>query len=39
MPVRTDDFDIFTFKACLKPNLAMNWLRNFRFGREVVLEL
>jgi hypothetical protein len=33
------DFDIFTFEACRIHNLAMHWLSNRRFGREVVLEL
>jgi hypothetical protein len=33
------DFDIFTFEACRIHNLAMHWLGNLRFGREVVLEL
>jgi hypothetical protein len=33
------DFDIFTFEACRIHNLAMHWLSNLRFGREVVLEL
>jgi hypothetical protein len=33
------DFDIFTFEACRINNLAMHWLSNLRFGREVVLEL
>jgi hypothetical protein len=33
------DFDIFTFEACRIHNLAMQWLSNLIFGREVVLEL
>jgi hypothetical protein len=35
------DFDIFTFEAFTFriQNLAMHWLSNLRFGREVVLEL
>jgi hypothetical protein len=33
------DFDIFTFEACRIHNLAMHWLSNLRFGREVILEL
>jgi hypothetical protein len=30
------DFVIFTFEACRIHNLAMHWLSNLRFGREVV---
>jgi hypothetical protein len=33
------DFDIVTFEACRIRNLAMHWLSNLRFGKEVVLEL
>jgi hypothetical protein len=33
------DFEIFTFEACRIHNLAMHWLSNLRFGREVVFEL
>jgi hypothetical protein len=33
------DFDIFSFEACRIHNLAMHWLSNLRFGKEVVLEL
>jgi hypothetical protein len=33
------DFDILTFEARRIHNLAMRWLSNHRFGREVVLGL
>jgi hypothetical protein len=33
------DFDIFIFEACRIHNLAMHWLNNLRFSREVVLGL
>jgi hypothetical protein len=33
------DFDIFTFEACRIHNLAMHWLSNLRFCKDVVFEL